>query len=448
MNSPPVRVPLNRSEHMYWAGEGYLGPINQAYMLRLDRHVDEALVRQTLRELNSAFPRLRGVLDPGWWSFKLRILPDDLIIDQLFDDAYRVQRGVDPSDRSALQSFHTEFMNEPISLERGLPWRARFLPHPTQPALLFSVHHIIGDGRSMVQMVTAIMGRLSGQPIRPCPLGSPSMVAAVTPPRWRDWPSTITAWRRVRRADRQRALGQQVITLASRRSERYTTSAVRYHELNCQPDELRATAKAMGTTVNTLIIAVLANSFLARSPNNPQAVAAIRMSIDLRRFLPEARQAEFGNFVSSFAVRATHQASLQAQIRDVDAQIKENMARYEQRVYALPLMLAELLPWVGRTLYSHLILKLKRRHQLPPLSCHFSNLGSAEMVHPATPQVRVEELWPTTLSTALIIGLVSLSGKLFLSVIRQCDETDDSDLDGFLAVLDEQLEGLSAPVEA
>src|SRR5690606_26071880 len=123
-------------------------------------------------------------------------------------------------------------------------------------------------------------------------------------------------------------------------------------------------------------------------------------------------------------------------------------ARYEQRVYALPLMLAELLPWVGRTLYSHLILKLKRRHQLPPLSCHFSNLGSAEMVHPATPQVRVEELWPTTLSTALIIGLVSLSGKLFLSVIRQCDETDDSDLDSFLAVLDEQLEGLSAPVEA
>lgn len=57
-------IPLNRSEHMYWAGEGHLGPINQAYILRFDQPLDEALVRQALRELTTAFPRMRGIVVP------------------------------------------------------------------------------------------------------------------------------------------------------------------------------------------------------------------------------------------------------------------------------------------------------------------------------------------------------------------------------------------------
>ena len=59
-------IPLNRSEHLYWAAEGRLGPINQPYMLRLSGPVDAALVRQTLRELVTAFPRMRSVIEPGF----------------------------------------------------------------------------------------------------------------------------------------------------------------------------------------------------------------------------------------------------------------------------------------------------------------------------------------------------------------------------------------------
>jgi hypothetical protein len=45
------RLPLNRSEHLYWAGEGLFGPVNQPYLLRFDGPVDEAVVRRTLRTL-------------------------------------------------------------------------------------------------------------------------------------------------------------------------------------------------------------------------------------------------------------------------------------------------------------------------------------------------------------------------------------------------------------
>ena len=51
----PTLIPLNRSEHMYWAGEGHLGPINQPYILRFDQAVDAALVRRNAPTVNATW---------------------------------------------------------------------------------------------------------------------------------------------------------------------------------------------------------------------------------------------------------------------------------------------------------------------------------------------------------------------------------------------------------
>lgn len=437
-------VPLNRSEHMYWAGEGYLGAINMPFMMRFDRPVDEALLRQALRELTTAYPRMRGVIVPTAFTYKLRILPDDLWLDQLFDDAYRVQPGIDASSRSALEHFHSAFLNEPLSLERGLPWRARFIPHEATPVLVFSVHHIIGDGRSIVHMLAALLGRLSGQPIKGLPLESPSMVAAVTPPKWTQWPASIQGWWRNKKRDDQGSRGQNIITLASRRSERYTTTSVRYHELPCTSDQLKVIAKQTGTTVNNLVVAVMANAFLTLRPNDPQAVSAIRISVDLRRYFPEGQQPEFGNFVSSFTVRSGAKDTLAAQVQSIESQVKDHLSRYERREYALPLMFYEILPWMGRTLYSHFIVKSKAKGSFPVLSCHFTNLGNIEAIHPKDAQARFTEIWPATLSTALLLALVNLGGKLFFTVAFQNDETDDSAVQDFFLRLDQQFHQITS----
>jgi NRPS condensation-like uncharacterized protein len=435
-------VSLNRTEHLFWACEGYLGSITQPYLFKLDRAVDVALLRQALRELTSAYPRLRSVIVPTGWTYKLRILPDDHLVDQLFDDAFRVQAGVDATSRPALEAFHSQLLNESLQMERGLPWRARFIDHPTQPVLVFTLHHIIGDGRSNLQMIAAIMGRLSGKPIAPCPLQSPSMVAAVTPKSLAGWPASIAGWWRNARRDTKAAQGQKVITLATRSSPRFTTSRVVHHELPCSPLQLRATAKRYGTTINNLVSAVIANAFLAREPNNPQAVAAIRISLDLRRHFPEGSQPEIGNFVASFSARATHQPTLTDQIRAIEAQVKDHMGRYERREAALPLMFYELLPIIGRRLYSYLIVAAKARRRGQEVSCHFSNLGSAEAIHPADPQVRIQELWVTTLGVTPILGFVSLGDKMFMAVGHQNDEIEPASVEAFLSHIDAQLRTL------
>jgi len=439
-------LPLNRSEHLYWAGEGLFGPVNQPYLLRFDGPVDEALVRRTLRSLLSAFPRLRGVLHPGVVRHQLRILPDDAHLDLLFDDAYRLQPGVDPSDAAALEAFHGPFLNEPMPLERGLPWRARFFPHPSQPALMFSVHHIVGDGRSMVQLLCAIMAGLNGRPITPCPLESPSMLPAVLPRRWQDWPTSIAAWWRALQADKRAARGQRVLSLATHRSTEFAPSTVRHHVLDTSAKALRELSKALNTSSNTLLTALMAQTFLAMAPHDPQAVAAIRISVDLRRYFPEGQAPQFGNHVATFVVRATHQPDLAAQIASLDAQVKAGLARFERREHALPLLLYEWLPLIGRTLYSRILLQAKRQGSLEQVSAHFTNLGPAEFIHPEGAQLKLTEMWPATNGTGLLIGALSLNGRQLLSIIHPRDEYPSEAVERFVRDLGEQLHQLQGAV--
>ena len=103
-----------------------------------------------------------------------------------------------------------------------------------------------------------------------------------------------------------------------------------------------------------------------------------------------------------------------------------------------------MLPFIGRSLYSRLILQSKVRRSLPALSCHLSNLGSAEFIHPKGASLRLQELWPATISTAFLLGALSLNGKQFLTVIHQNDEISPESVDRFLRTLDAQVHTLMA----
>ncbi len=71
---------------------------------------------------------MRSVIEPGFWLDRMRILPDDFIVDQLFDDAYQVERGVDLDDSDALQAWRGPRLNDPVAGTR--PALACPLPAP------------------------------------------------------------------------------------------------------------------------------------------------------------------------------------------------------------------------------------------------------------------------------------------------------------------------------
>lgn len=438
----PDLIPLNRSEHLYWAAEGYLGPINIPFMLRLNGPVDPALMRQTLRELISGCPRLRCVIEPTAFSYRMRVLPDDMQIEPLFEHAYQEEPGIDAADRAAVEALHNRLINQSFALERGMPWCARFVPHATQPALLFMIHHIVGDGRSMMQMLSAIMARLNGTPMPTWPVDDPSMLPAVMPIKWWHWPVNIIRWWRNARSDKHAAQGLNIVTLIRRQSQRYTTSGICYHEVPCQADDMKRLAKAHGTSVNTLLTNAIGNALISMAPNDPKAAAAIRISVDLRRYYPQDKSSAFGNFVHSFLVLIRRHPDLKTQLSSLEHQVQEHLARYQRREYALPLLFYEALPLLGRNLFSYLIVKSKAKNTLPKLSVHITNLGAGDFINLPDAKTRLEELWPSTLSPAFLIIAVVLNGRQFLCLVHQQSEIPHEAVAAFRQAFDNQIQQL------
>lgn len=435
-------IALNRSEHMYWAAEGYIGPVNIPFMLRLDGPVDPALMRQAMHELMAACPRLRFVVAPTAFSYRLRILPNDEQIATLFDEAYQEASGIDAANRDALEGLHNRLLNHNLPLERGLPWCARFVPHDTQPALLFTIHHIVGDGRSMFQMMSALIARLNGTPMQTWPLDDPSMMPAVMPLKLWHWPGNIFRWWRNTRSDKQAAKGLNIVTLNRKQSQRFTTGGICYHEVPCSAEVMKRLAKAHDSSINTLLTNAIGNALLSFAPDDPHAAAAIRISVDLRRYFPQDKAPAFGNFVHSFPVLVRPHADQKAQLASLDSQVKTHLARYSRREYALPLLFFEALPFLGRNLFSFLIVNSKAKGSLPPLSAHITNLGASDFLNPSDARTRLNELWPATLSTAFLIIAVILNGKQFLCLVHQQDEIPREAVEAFRQAFDKQIQQL------
>jgi hypothetical protein len=446
-------LPLNRSEHTYLAVDGIAGTVAQCYLLRLAVAPDAPpvtpeAVRRALRELLTAFPRLRAVVEPTWTSWRQRILPDDAAVDELLEVAHRVETGVDPHDAQALEAYHAHLLNEPLSLERGLPFRSRLLPHATEPVLFFSVHHVVCDGRSMMQMIGALLGALGGQPMTPQPLESPSMVPALLPARLADWPRAVLAGWRAGREDKRRLDAGRVVQLPGRPQPRFCRIGVRHHTLALDADALKRLAKANGASVNTLLLALTGSAFFAvareAGTSRPDDTAVMRMSVDLRRYFPEGRAPSFGNYVASVLLADRASLPLAERLKALDAQVKAHLARFERRERLWPFVPAELVPLIGRKAYSALAALVKRRDALQPLSCHATTLGLVDGINPPGAPVQLAGFYPTVPNFSPLFGFIGLKGRYVVTVSWPAAEIERATIDRLIGHFDRTLAELAA----
>lgn len=430
--SPEV-LPLNRSEYSYAALAGVACNINQVYTLRFDTQVSLEQVRAAARRLVSAQPRLRGVVEPVWLGWRFRILPDDEVMDQLFHVAFRVVRGVDVDSIEALENYAFELLNEPVTLERGLGLRFAYLPHPQRPAFLVSVDHTLGDGRSMMMWVHMILKLINGQEIpTETKVDSPSMVAAIAPLRWRDWPRCWLASRRHRQQAKRVMAGRNLCVLDTKVLPRMTAHAVRYHVMPIGSDVLKAAAKKLGASVNTLLLTALSQTLLNKRAGDPNALASIRLSLDLRPYFPKDRTPGMGNYVATFFVHETPR-TVAEHIQSIDAQMREGQSRFERREMIFPWLIpAEFYPALGRRLYALMALKMRRSDKFLPMSCHFTTVGDMSWINPKGAQIRMAEFYPTSPSSGPFFGTSSFAGKQLVILGYQHDRTTREAMDLFM----------------
>lgn len=451
-------VPLNRSEHGYAAIEGLAGTMVQPYLMRFDTPVSEAQVRAVLRQLVTAYPRLRAALEPGLHRYHLRILPEGPLIDQMFELAFRVHADVNLDDPAQLQAWHWRALNEVLPLERGLGLRAHFAPHPQRPALIFGVPHLLADGMTMVELVRQILRGLNGLPLQAMPLEAPSMLGSIAPERWWQWPRQVWRARQHKLTEARHLARVHVQQLPTELGPHYSTTGLRHHTVPTPVAELRRAARQLGVSLNTLLVSAIAQTFLDQAPGDPQAAAVIRISVNLRKYHPAAagHGPMWGNHVGAFLVIEQDARKPWAErVTSVDAAIKEGQARYARREMCWAYLLEELMPFLGRTLVGHIGLKLKRAGRFPAISCHATSLGDVGGIQPSeadlaavpgAPRVCVVQLVPTVNSITPLPVLVELDGALSAPMSWQLGETSPDAVAAFHARLDATLAGLVSDV--
>jgi hypothetical protein len=364
----PHLIPLNRSERAYAALEGVAGSVSQVYEMTFERPLDPALVRSCVRALVSAYPRTRTRLAVGVFSTSLEVLDDtDPLLEPLFDEVWSVVQGVAANDER-LHEYRNALLAEPFSLGRSLPVRFRFADHPTRPTLFMIVHHLVCDGRGMIQMIDALLGALAGKPIEPVAIDVPFMRAALWPrglmARFR---AALIDWRRMR-AQKAAARGVSLIDPLAPLSA-FTAPRVLRYTPKLSVKKLVAAAKAQDTSLNALTLAAV-TLVLARRAGAAETVdtreVAVRISVDVRPYFDPPRPNAFGNFVASFMVRSTRFSDAAALLADVGAQLKEGVRRFKDHERGFGLLLDEIGTWIGLRLYSLAARRLKTRGKLAP----------------------------------------------------------------------------------
>lgn len=428
--------PVNRSEFGYVALDGLVGTINQPYLFRFSAPVSVEQMRHALREVVRCHPRLRAIVEPGVRRYYFNARPDDVIIDQIFAQAFHVEAGLDADDAQAMQAYHNRFLNEPSFLEHGLALKARFIPHPQRPVLFLNVPHLFGDGRSMMLWIGDMMRALNGLPIEPQPMESHPMWPAIVPQRWRDWPAKLRAARRHRIAEKQQFKAVNVVQLPTRPSENYSTHAVCHHIGAVSADVLRAAAKRLGVSTNTLILSALAEAYLAMRPDDPKAAAVIRVSVDLRPYFPPEQAPLAGNQVGACLIFEQGRIGALERAQSVHAKVKAGLARYKNREMCWHYLLEELLPSLGRTLAGYLVVQTKRKDRFVKISCQCSTLGNGSFLNPKDAVIRIAEFYPIVTSVSPLMGVVELEGKLFTTFTWQTCETTWDEVQALLAGFD------------
>jgi hypothetical protein len=407
--APPQR--LNRSEWVYLACEALVGSMAQPYLFRFNAPVSEADVRGAVRRLLTDFPRLRAVLEPTRRRFEWRLLADDERLDQMFDLAFQVEH-IDLDSPQAVLRWHELAANQPMDMQHGLGVRAQYAPHPTQPGLIFSVHHLLIDGRSMIHCVESLMKLLNGQPIEPQPLVDNSMLPAVLPQRWWQWPGKLAkAWQHLRSQAREHAL-YDIVRLPGTHGLHHTACAVQHHQLGCAAKDLSRLGKAWGGSSNSVLTAAVGTAMLRRRGHNtPKAAALMRMGVDLRRYHPADARPLLGNQVSVFDVLLPAHVPEAERVAWVDVRVRAGLARYEQREVLLPLLPYEMLGWLRPHNYHRLLLNAQRKGRLPVLSCHLTNIGGVDAFNAPEAKVRLTELYPVVSGLVPLLVLVVINGQ-------------------------------------
>lgn len=430
--------PLNFLEYGYVAFEGLMRTMPQVYLLRLQRGFDATEVQAVARELVATNPRLRALADPTLHGHRLLVLPEGPVVNQLWEDAWEVCAHLDAADRSAMEALHERLHNLIMPIERGLMCKFVYVPHATEPVLFICVHHIVGDGRTMLHYVTEVCNRLAGgPPMALQPVEAPPLSQAFGPPRWWQYPAAV--WRSLRHEKRQQRTidALDVVKLEHVCSPYLSTHALKHYQVPVPASVLRRVARQLEVSLNGLVVAAMAETFLRMRQHSPACAAVIRQAMDVRHLYPKSlgHGPLWGNHVGVFLLIESGKKSWQERTQSIRAQIDEHVQRYARHEAFGRYAFMPLVALLGRQLLSLAATRMVRKAKLPQLSCYATNIGSLDRILPEEARSVLKDMTASVPSPTFLQVVSEMNDVVSMTASWQRSEFSKEDLHIYLTEL-------------
>ena len=388
-------------------------------------------MREAMRYMFTVYPRLRSVVEPTLFSYRLRILNDhDQELEVLFNEAFRVKYGL-RCDSEEYIDYRRALLNEPFSLQCGLPLKIRYLPDDPQPMLLLSLHHMAGDGMSWLHLMDSLLRYLNNDKPPQLPLDDPNMLPALVKRPHFTLPAQIRRSFQLFKEDIRKAEGLKMIPASSRPADFFSPAEARMHILPFDIDRIMAKCKELNVGVNILLLSALALA-VSRGPGRDQGdMIGIAIPTDLRPYYD--KPPIFGNFVSTFWVRIHRRnwSNPKAMLNEVKTQMYARINRYKNKEMIAQFLIEKLSTLAGKKLYS-LGARIAKRKGLLPMTCSYSAIGNIDSINSYGSRARICEAMCMFPHFAIIMITINLEGKIFAGLSYPEAEFTRDEINAFI----------------
>ena len=381
-------------------------------------------IHRGFREILSNYQKLRTIIEPTFLSYCYRIIDDDSTLDILFQEAFQtvpdIVHGTD-----AFFDYRNNLLNESFALGSGLPFKVRIIGNSPQPIILLSLHHMIGDGASLIQIVISLLRYLKGEKLTPVPITGPSIIGAIIRKPLKLVPRQIIDALKDYSTISKMTKGIQIMPIKEKSFGLFSPSAMIEHYLTHPVSEIKAKCKTLNCTINVFLLTALTDALRNQFYKDKGNAIGISLSTDLRPFLGDSRFI-FGNYSSSVMI-ACHKKYWYNPIermQNIRDQLEQHLRALTDKSRSWNLLLTFIPNLLGRKMYTKGAMTLKRKGALN-LYCQFSNISSLDKINDINPQAQVIECLGMVNFPGLLIVLCSLNDKmLFYFTFPKSDFTD------------------------
>jgi hypothetical protein len=415
---------LNNIDSIYLAMEDVVSSQGQLFAIRFEEQHSADEIKLALRKMFSIYPRMRSVVEPTLFSYRLRALDDDdRFTELLFNDSFRVVKGM-TIDSEDFFEYRKNYFNEPFALEFGFPVKMRYFPDNLKPLLLFSLHHIVCDGIGLIHLANSLITYLNGGSPPEVPFDNPTLVHAfIEKPFYKVPEQLIRSFRLLYKEARKPKAGA-IVEASSRPVKFWGLADNHVHIVGINPSDVKTKSKELGVSITSLLMTALVMTLVKGKGPNAGNVIGIIMPIDIRPYyLNSGRKPVFGNFVVAplISIKREIWNDPSAMARDINSQIRNSIKTLEQRNALAGFIIDKLFTVIGKKLLARSARMAKKRGIIAK-TVAFSNLGNVDRINKNGNKTRICEIHSNITSHGLFIACCSLNNLIYFSIGYQTEE--------------------------